>query len=46
MQLSLELGFFKVEMEIDYQFVVNVGNSHRRHCSYLAYVISDLLVIS
>ncbi|XP_057417194.1 uncharacterized protein LOC130711537 [Lotus japonicus] len=46
LQLSLDLGFFEVVVEIDNQLVVKAWKSYGRQCSYLASVVSDCFNIS
>ncbi|XP_057444954.1 uncharacterized protein LOC130737213 [Lotus japonicus] len=46
LQLSLELGFFNVEVELDSKLVVDSWRNHRQQASYLALVISDSVFIS
>ncbi|XP_057423749.1 uncharacterized protein LOC130717521 [Lotus japonicus] len=46
LQLSLDLGFFAVDVEIDSKMVVDAWSNHSRQCSYLALVVSDSVFIS
>ncbi|XP_057440759.1 uncharacterized protein LOC130732787 [Lotus japonicus] len=46
LQLSLELGFFEVEVELDNQVVVTSWKGAKKHVSYLADVISDTVRVS